>query len=138
MADLDLPVTAANIDRFYDTVFAPWVKSQGIEFLEIDEGHVRARLSQDAAQHLFTGAMCGQALMSAIDTVMTVAVSTRDRVPRGTRSQSTQFLRPAIGEDLILQAVVKKWGRSSAFGDVHVVLETSGDLVAHATCEFTF
>ena len=27
MADLDLPVTAANIDRFYDTVFAPWVKA---------------------------------------------------------------------------------------------------------------
>ncbi len=130
-------VTMDNVDEFVNQVFAPWVKAQGLQFLDVREGYAKARLPQDPQQQFFSGATCGQALMSAIDTTMVIAMSTTHRSARGTQSQSTRFLRPAAEEDLIVEAQVKKWGRSS-YGDVHVWLEGSGELVAHATCEFAF
>jgi uncharacterized protein (TIGR00369 family) len=132
------PITSENVDRAYELIFAPWVKAQGLEFLEVREGFVRARLPQDPAQQFFSGALCGQALMSAIDTVMSLAMATTERQSRGTASQNNQFLRPAVGGDLLVEAKVLKFGRSIAYGDVHVRRESDGELIAHATSEFAF
>jgi len=132
------PNTAENIDETYNTVFAPWVKQQGLVFLEVEKGRVKARLPQDPDQQFFTGAMCGQALMSAIDTVMSVAIHTYPQHSRGTTSQNNQFLRAAVGEDLIIEARILKVGRTEAYGETHVTLENSGKLVVHATSTYAF
>ncbi len=126
-----------DLDAFVEALFAPWVKAQGIEYLEVEHGRVLARLPQDPDQQFASGATCGQALMSAIDTVMSVAMCTGESAPRGTQHIDTHFLRPAEGEDLLIEAVVKRWGRTS-YGDVHVRFEGAGDLVAHATASFAF
>ncbi|UCG40491.1 MAG: PaaI family thioesterase [Acidimicrobiia bacterium] len=126
-----------DLDAFVEWLFAPWVKAQGLEFLEVERGRVVARLPQDPSQQFVSGAMCGQSLMSAIDTVMSVAMATGDSLPRGTQHIDTHFLHPAEGEALLVEAVVKRWGRTS-YGDVHVRLESSGALVAHATASFAF
>lgn len=131
------PLTSANVDQFYEAVFAPWVRAQGHEIVSVEEGHVVTRLPQDPAQQFFAGVLCGQALMSAIDTAMVLAVFTLEgSSSRGTASQSTRFLRPAGGEPMLFEATVVKAGRTAVYGEVHVRGEDSGTLVAHATCEF--
>jgi len=133
-----LPCTAQNIEELHELLFAPWVKQQRLEFLDVEEGRVKARLPQDPEHHFLGGATCGQAMMCAIDTVMSMAMLTYPRNTRGTASQNNQFLRPAIGDDLIIEAVVLKMGKHSAFGETRVSFERSGDLVVHATSEYAF
>lgn len=132
------PNTKETIDETHALVFAPWVQQQGLEILEVEEGRVKARLRQDPEQQFFTGAMCGQALMSAVDTVMSMAIHTYPRASKGTVSQNNQFLRAAIGDDMIVEATVLKMGKSLAYGETHVTFEGSGKLVVHATSEYAF
>ena len=132
------PTTGINVKEVYELVFAPWVKKQSVEFLEVEEGRIKARLRQDPEQQFFSGAICGQAMMSAIDTIMSMAMSTYSRHSRGTASQNNQFLRAAIGDDLIIEAIVLKMGKNSAYGETRVTFEKSGDLVVHSTSEYAF
>jgi len=130
--------TTENIQELYEIIFAPWVKQQKLDFLEIEEGWVRARLRQDPEQQFFSGAMCGQSLMSAIDTVMSITIFTYPRPSKGTTSQNNQFLRAAAGEDLIIDCKVLKMGKGEAYGETRVTLEGSGKLVAHSTSTYAY
>ncbi len=132
------PSTMDNIEEVYAHVFAPWVHQQGLNILEVEEGRVKARLPQHPDQQFFSGAMCGQSLMSAVDTVMSLAMGTYPRTSKGTVSQNNQFLRPAIGEDLIIEAKVMKMGKTIAYGETHVTFEQSGKLAVHATSEYAY
>lgn len=133
-----LPCNAQNIDELHGLLFAPWVKQQRLEFLEVEEGRVKARLPQDPEQHFLGGATCGQAMMSAIDTVMSLAMLTYPRSTKGTASQNNQFLRSATGDDLIIEAMVLKMGKHSAYGETRVSFESSAELVVHSTSEYAF
>lgn len=133
-----LPCDAQNANELHALLFAPWVKQQKLEFLEVEEGRIRARLPQDPEQHFLGGGTCGQAMMSAIDTVMSLAMLTYPRTSKGTASQNNQFLRPAVGEDLIIEAVVLKMGKHSAYGETRIHFEHSGKLVVHSTSEYAF
>lgn len=131
------PLTAETAEELYDQIFAPWVKEQGHEILEVEEGRVVTRLPQDPRQFHWAGVLCGQAVMSAIDTAMVLAMMSVDPWPQGgTTNQSTRFLRPATGAPMLVEAQVLKAGRTVWYGEVHVRNEETGALVAHATCEF--
>jgi len=130
------PITQATVDGYYDFLFAPWVKAMGFVDIQVGEGTASARLPQSADLRWAGQAICGQALMSAIDTVASLAVATGDRQRKGTASQRTQFLRPASGEDLIITAKVLQAGSTITYLESHVTLASSGKLVAHATLEF--
>lgn len=132
------PNRQENIEEVYALVFAPWVKRQGLEILEVEEGRVKARFRQDPEQQFFSGAMCGQSLMSAVDTVMSMAIHTYPRPSKGTVSQNNQFLRAAVGDDMIIESVVLKMGRTLAYGETKVTFEGSGKLVVHATSEYAY
>ena len=125
VAELDrtLPCTIENAEEVHAVLFAPWVKKQGLEFLDVEEGRVKARLRQDPEQQFFSGAVCGQAMMSAIGTMMSMAMLTYPRKLKGTASQNNQFLRPAIGDDLIIEATVLKMGKNSACGETRIILK---------------
>jgi acyl-coenzyme A thioesterase PaaI-like protein len=129
-------VTQSIVDDYYEFLFAPWVKAMGLVDLQVGEGSASARLPQNTALQWASGAICGQALMSAIDTVASLAVGTGDRQRKGTASQRTQFLRPAAGEDLLISAKVLQSGSTITYLETHVTLAGSGKLVAHATLEF--
>jgi acyl-coenzyme A thioesterase PaaI-like protein len=133
-----LPCTINNIEEVLAVGFASWVRKQGLEFLEVEEGRVKARLRQDPGQQMFTGAICGQATMSAIDTVMSLAMLTYGRKSKGTVNQNNQFLRAAIDDDLIIEAIVLKMGKNSAYGETRIVFEESGELVVHSTSGYAF
>ena len=59
-------------------------------------------------------------------------------VGESTVYQHTHFLRPAMSEDLKIQANVLRFGRASAFAETKVTFVGSGELVAHSTLEFAF
>lgn len=133
-----LPVTNETVQEFYEWLFAPWVKELGLRDFVVSPGQVVATLPQNKKLQFASGAVCGQVIMSAVDTVASLAMSTSDRPAKGTVYQHTHFLRPAMTEDLRVQANVLRFGRSSAFAESRVTLLGSGELVAHATLEFAF
>lgn len=130
------PLTQATLSETYETVFAPWVKAMGLVDIQVGVGTASARLPQSKDLQWAAGAVCGQALMSAIDTVAALAAATGERARRGTASQRTQFLRPAAGGDLLVTAKVLQSGSTITYLESHITLVASGKLVAHATLEF--
>lgn len=136
-ADL-FPVTQATVEQAYGFVFAPWVKAMGLCDFEVARGRVSARLPLNDALKFSSGAVCGQALMAAIDTVTALAMATTDRTTKGTVYQHTHFLRPAIDDDFIVEAEVLRFGKATAYAEARVRLAASGELVTHAVLEFAF
>ena len=132
------PITDATVQAAYDYIFAPWVKDLGLCELSAGEGSASARLPLNAALKFSSGAVCGQAIMAAIDTVVSLAMATTDRASKGTIYQHTHFLRPAVDDDFRIEATVLRFGKATAFAEARLTFASSGVLVAHATAEFAF
>jgi acyl-coenzyme A thioesterase PaaI-like protein len=132
------PLTQDNADTVFDFVFAPWIKEMGLTDFVVREGYCAMRLPLNDRLKFFSGAVCGQAVMAAIDTVASMAAMTAPRRGRGTVYQHTHFLRPAANDDVLIAATVKRWGKTSVYVDCSVTFVGSGDLVAHAVLEFAF
>lgn len=133
-----LPLTNETVGEFYEWLFAPWVKELGLCDFDVAPGRVVATLPQDRKLQFASGAVCGQVIMSAVDTVVSLAMATTDRTPKGTTYQHTHFLRPAMTHDMRVEATVLRFGKASAFAEARVIFATTGELVAHATLEFAF
>ncbi len=132
------PLTQDNAQALFDWVYAPWIKEMGLTDFVVREGFVSMRLPLNDRLKFFSGAVCGQALMAAIDTAASMAVATTPRLGKGTVYQHTHFLRPAANDDFLIAATVKRFGKSSAYVDCSVTFVGSGELVAHAVLEFAF
>lgn len=132
------PVTQETVAAAYDLIFAPWVKQLALCDFKVDGHRVSARLPESDALKFSAGAVCGQAIMAAIDTVTALAMATGDRATKGTTYQHTHFLRPAKGDDFIVEAHVLRFGKASAYAEAKITFAASGVLVAHAVLEFAF
>jgi acyl-coenzyme A thioesterase PaaI-like protein len=132
------PCTQDNVQAAFDFVFAPWIKEMGLCDIAVREGYCFMRLPLNDKLKFFTGAVCGQAIMAAIDTAAALAVATTPRQGKGTVYQHTHFLRPAANDGFQIEANVKRFGRASANVDVAVTFVGSGELVAHGVLEFAF
>ena len=133
-----LPLTDATVVEFYEYVYAPWVKMLGLREFKVSPGMVSALLPQNDALKFSSGAVCGQAIMAAIDSVASLAIGTTERISKGTVCQHTHFLRPAINDDFYVRAEVLRFGKASAFTETRVSFASTGKLVAHASLEFAF
>lgn len=133
-----IPLTQGDARAFFDGVYASWVKDMGLTDFTVREGFVSMRLPLNDRLTFYSGTVCGQALMAAIDTVASMAVATGPRVTKGTVYQHTHFLRPAANDDFLIEATVKRFGKASAYVDCSVTFVTSGELVAHGVLEFVF
>ncbi len=132
------PITQDTVKAAFDFVFAPWIKAMGFTDFKVREGYCSMRLPSSDSLKFSSGAVCGQALMAAIDTAAAMAVSTTQRSAKGTVYQHTHFLRPAKDDDFIIEAEVKRFGKSNAYIDCSVTSAASGELVAHGVLEFAF
>jgi acyl-coenzyme A thioesterase PaaI-like protein len=132
------PVTQATAHAAFDWIFAPWIKEMGLTDFIVREGFVSMRLPLNDRLKFFSGAVCGQALMAAIDTVASMAAASGPRIGKGTVYQHTHFLRPAANDDFLIAAEVRRFGKASAYVDCSVTFVGSGELVAHAVLEFAF
>ncbi len=133
-----LPITNESVLHFYEWLFAPWVKDLGLRDFDVSPGRAVATLPQSTKLQFASGAVCGQVIMSAVDTVASLAMATTDRTPKGTVYQHTHFLRPAMSDDMRIEASVLRFGKASAFAETKVIFISSDELVAHATLEFAF
>ncbi|MEY4239607.1 MAG: hypothetical protein RL339_2208 [Pseudomonadota bacterium] len=132
------PITQETAEAAFDWIFAPWIKDMGLTDCVVREGFCAMRLPMNPQLAFFSGAICGQALMAGIDTVASMAAATGPHVGKGTAYQHTHFLRPAAGDDFLIEATVKRFGKASAYVDCSVTFATSGELAAHAVLEFAF
>ena len=129
-------VTKDNADELHEVLFAPYVKQLDINYLEVEEGRVVARLENAPEYQFVTGAVCGQVLMAAIDTVMSMAMMTSENSQRGTLSQNNNFVRPAIGAYFTIECIVQRFGSSLAIGETKVYAEETDTLICHSTSTY--
>jgi acyl-coenzyme A thioesterase PaaI-like protein len=132
------PVSNETVVDVYEHVFAPWVKDLGLTALAVSRGQASARLPANPRLNFSSGAVCGQVIMAAVDTVVSLAMFTSERLPKGTVYQHTHFLRAAVNDDFLVEARVLRFGRSTAYAEATVAFAASGELVARACAEFAF
>lgn len=132
------PITQANAQKAFDLVYAPWIKEMGLTDFVARAGFFSMRLPLQDKLKFSSGAVCGQALMAAIDTAASLAASTGPRITKGTVYQHTHFVRPAMNDDFQVEAEVLRFGKASAYIECRVTFAGSGELVAHAVLEFAF
>jgi len=118
--------------------FAAWVQDLGLNVESVGEGRAVLRMPFSDRLVRIGGTVCGQALMSAADTAMVIAVSASfgGFKPVTTVSQNVSFMRPVAGKDVLVEARVIRLGKTLAFGEI--VLRADGDErpAAHATTTY--
>jgi acyl-coenzyme A thioesterase PaaI-like protein len=70
-------VTSADAQAILSANFAPWVQDLALRVESVDAEGAMLRLPFDAKLIRVGGIVCGQALMSAADTTMVIAVSAK-------------------------------------------------------------
>ncbi len=120
--------------------FAPWVRSLGLVVEKVAADAAILRLPFDRALVRVGDTVCGQALMSAADTAMVIAIAAAlgEFRPMTTVGQTISFLRPVANDDVLVEARVLRLGRTLAFGEVALRAAGTGTLVAHATTTYAF
>lgn len=118
--------------------FAPWVHALGLVVESCDASEARLRLPFSQSLVRVGGTICGQALMSAADTAMVIAIcgSLGGFRPMATVSQNTSFMRAVAASDVEVVARVLKPGRMLVFGEVSMRAFGEERLAAHVTTTY--
>ncbi len=118
--------------------FAPWVQALGLQVQGFGEGEVTLRLPQNPQLSRVGGMVCGQAMMSAADTAMVLAIVTQlgDQRPMTTVQLNTSFLKPLSGQDALVTARVIRAGKSLVFGEIDIVGAQDGKSVCRASTTY--
>ncbi len=121
------PVNLGSAKRRYAEVFAPWVQQLNLSIEAIAEDGVVVRMPFADELCRVHEMVCGQAMMTLIDTCMVfVCYAAQGQYCNCTTvSQNTSFMRPARGQDILATGRVLKSGRSLVFGEV--TLRTADD-----------
>ncbi|MEU5079732.1 MULTISPECIES: PaaI family thioesterase [Streptomyces] len=130
-----MTMTTAEADEILSARFAPWVLELGLAVEAVGEDRAVLRLPWSDRLAREGGGLSGQALMAAADTATVIAVSAARGgfVPMTTVQQSTSFQRAVTGADVLIEAVLTKLGRRTAFADVTLTDAASGALAARAS-----
>ena len=134
-------MTPAEGDAIIAQNFAPWVQALNLRVAACDAASATLILPFDASLVRVGGILCGQALMSAADTAMVIAISSAlgGAKPMATASQNISFMRPvagAAGKDVEIVARVLKLGKSLVFGEVEMRAAGDARLAVHATTTY--
>lgn len=118
--------------------FGPWIWDLGLRIEQVGPEGVRIRLPFSDKIARPGGVVIGQAMMAMADTVMVLAIC--EKLGRfatlATISQTTNFLRAAVQQDVIGVARAVKVGRSTAFGEVEMVVAGRDEPIAQVLCTF--
>lgn len=114
--------------------FAPWVLASGIKIEAVAPEFARLRLPFSPELCRTGGILCGQALISAADTAMVIALAAASGAfkPCTTVDLTTSYMRPISKADAVLEAKLLRLGKSLAFC-VCEVGEASGKPAAFST-----
>lgn len=114
----------------------PYVNYLEIDFQEIEEGRVVARMPLKPEQRQYSGVIHGGILAAFADTVAGFAAYTMTPSDRDvlTAELKTSFLRAAWGNELIGVGTVVKPGRNLQFAECEIFCD--GKLVSKASGTF--
>ena len=131
-------MNAAEGQEILKANFAPWVQALGLRVVSCDETSAVLLLPFDASLVRVGGTICGQALMSAADTAMVIAISSAlgGFRPMATVSQNVSFMRPMSGADVQIVARILKPGKMLVFGAIEMRLAGDERIAAHATTTY--
>lgn len=132
------PVSVESLQGLLAAWFAPWVQALGLQVESFADGEVTLRLPQSDQLSRVGGMLCGQAMMSAADTAMVLAIVTQlgDQRPMTTVQLNTSFLKPLSGQDARVTARVIRAGKSLVFGEIDIAGATDGRSVCRATTTY--
>lgn len=118
--------------------FAAWVLDLGLTVESVSEGAAVLRLPFSDRLVRVGGTLCGQALMSAADTAMVIALAGTfgGFKPMTTVSQNVTFMRPIAGQDALVEARVIRAGKTLAFGEITIRGANDNKTAAHATTTY--
>lgn len=131
-------LTTAGAQGILATNFAAWVLELGLSVESVSEGQAVLRMPFSARLVRVGGTVCGQALMSAADTAMVIALSGSfgGFRPVATVSLNVTFLRPVSGQDVLAEARVMRLGKTMAFGEISLKGAQDGKPAVHATTTY--
>ena len=133
------PDPIAQARDWLSDLFAPWVQALRLAPVSVGPDAVVLRLPFDESLCRVGGTLCGQALMSAADTAMVLAVMTQlgEFRPMTTVQLQTSFLRPIPGDGGTARVVARvlRMGRKLVFGEIEIS-DARGELAAHATTTY--
>ena len=132
------PVNIETANERFKEVFAPHVQSLGLRIEQIDAEQVVMRMPYSDDLCRSGQIICGQSLMTLIDTCMVfVCYSALNEYWNvATVSQNSSFFRPAIGKDVIATGKVLKSGRTLIFGEVTLTLDGDPRVVCQGTSTY--
>ncbi len=118
--------------------FAPWVQALGLRVESFADGEVTLRLPRNDQLSRVGGMLCGQAMMSAADTAMVLAIVTRigRQRPMTTVQLNTSFLKPLSGQDARVTARVIRAGKNLVFGEIDIGGADDGQSVCRASTTY--
>jgi len=118
--------------------FAPWVQDLGLRVESVGDGEVTVRLPFSDRLARIGGMVCGQAMMSAADTAMVLAIVSRlgTKQPMTTVQLNTSFLKPLSGQDALVTATVLRAGKSLVFGEIDIRGANDGKSVCRASTTY--
>ncbi len=130
--------TVASLQGLLADWFAPWIQALGLQVESFTDGEVTLRLPQNDQLSRVGGMLCGQAMMSAADTAMVLAIVTQlgAQRPMTTVQLNTSFLKPLSGQDARITARVVRAGKSLVFGEIDICGATDGRSVCRASTTY--
>ena len=130
----DLDLANARIEN----LFAPVVQGLNPRIDRIAEDEVVMRLPYSDDLCRIGGIVCGQAMMTLIDTCMVYVcyIGLKRFAEVTTVTQTTNFMRPAVQADLIARGRPVKAGRTLVFGEVTVYVDGDDRPVCNATSTY--
>jgi uncharacterized protein (TIGR00369 family) len=131
-------LSAAEAGRILAANFAEWVQELALTVESVSEGVVVLRMPYSERLVRIGGTLSGQALMSAADTAMVIALSGSfgEFRPVTTVSQNITFMRPIAQQDVLVEARVIRLGKTLAFGEITLKGANDGRTAAHATTTY--
>ncbi|MDP2221903.1 MAG: PaaI family thioesterase [Hydrogenophaga sp.] len=129
-----VPVTTHTLQQALADWFAPWVQALGLTVESFSDGVVTLCLPHSDRLSRVGGMVCGQALMSAADTAMVLAIVTRlgNQRPMTTVQLNTSFLKPLSNQDALVTARIIRAGKSLVFGEIDISGARDGQSVCRA------
>lgn len=118
--------------------FAPWVRDLDLTIEALSTEGATLRLPYAERLCRVDGVVCGQALMTLVDTCSVFACWGAYEAFRNitTVDQNTSFLRAVKGKDVVAVGRLRKTGKTLAFPEVHLYMDGDERPVAHGTSTF--
>ena len=124
--------------KFLDKVTASWIKDLGIKVIDVGKTYCEYYLDHNQKLVRSGGIVCGQAIVSAADTVMIVAVTAAiggyEQIT--TVDISCKFLRPLLDQGAIIRTEMVKVGKLLVVGRIIVTDNKSKKIAAEISCTY--